>query len=316
MQPNSTPITVDNIDSLIKKWRPADGWLIADGNQFVLPTHHRVFGQQFYKAYCRKAKVDIAILLVCNFLILICFTVMPVAASAIHILLFTVLLILAAVDKYLSTKSVDKCKQKVAFLFNVKCAFNKVLTVFAPFFTALFILQAALPSYYDGFENLVKAVGNYYPSISLMSSWRFLTGPIIHADFQHLILNAVLTVLFACAIPQSTRSNLLSLFVLGAVLSHFLTYTVNLIFHTPFDALLGISGGSFTLLAYAIASYWRLKQIHTAVALFAIFAYCEISLGLLSTNASHAAHISGFVVGIFANMARQTRSKIIKHTSP
>ncbi|MDC8832049.1 rhomboid family intramembrane serine protease [Alteromonas gilva] len=298
MQPGSSPVDIKNDAQFIKKWRPLEGWLVADGDDFVLPTHHPVFARQFYASYCRKAHRDIIVTIIFFVLILSLLVTKPVEASSMYLVVFGLLFLFAVIDKKMSTMSLHNCQQKVEFLYNTKTAVKHMAVALLPCFIALFAVQVWMTHYFDGYENLIVHAGNYYPNVSLISSWRFITGPLIHADSQHLIINAVLSVLFASMIPRATRRNVLSLLIAGAVVSHFSTYLFAQYFHSSFDALLGISGGSFALLACAIICYLRMQRINTALSLLAIFVLSELSLGLLSNNVSHVAHLSGFLLGI------------------
>lgn len=300
MHHNSSPIDIYNDEEFIKKWRPSEGWLVADGDDFVLPIHHSTLTQPFYQSYCRRAKLEIIALLTFIVLMLSFQAIKPTPAFWLHFIVIGALVLFAIIDRKTSALTLKNCRQKVEFLFNVKLVAKKIIIAFIPLFASLLFLQSWLTHHYNGFDNFVMQVGNYYPKINFDSSWRFISGPFIHADTQHLIINATLTLLFASMIPQVTVRKAFFLLASGAFFSHFFTFVFAQLFNSSFDALLGISGGSFTLLAYACACYFRIKHTHTAISLFTIFIISELSLGLLSSNTSHTAHFSGFSFGVLA----------------
>lgn len=305
MQPGGVTLDIKDVDGFVKKWRPIDGWLIADHSGFVLPTHHGVLGHKFYASFRRKARIDVVILLACTFLVSVLFQVSNIDDSLKYIVIFDLLFLLAVVDRVLSILSLKCCKQKVTFIYAFKRAFKKLAGIFVFFFFGIFLLQYYLTDYFGSFENLVMVAGNYYPNIELMSSWRFLTGPFIHQDTQHWALNGTLTLLFASFIPQGKKRHLFFLLFVGAVFSHWVTYVVHCFWHTSFDSLVGMSGGAFTLLAYAITYYVRLRHFNTVFTLLGIFVLGEFSADLIAINTSHLAHFTGFVIGILVGIRWQ-----------
>ncbi|MDP2562167.1 rhomboid family intramembrane serine protease [Psychrobium sp. 1_MG-2023] len=297
---NTTPQKLESVELFIKEWRPIEGWLIQDDNgSFVLPTHHSTLGNSFFKSYKNSVKKSFILLLFTMLLVSFVFLFRDITQPTAHITLFVMLLSIALMDMGLSTKSIDNCKQKVEFLFELKKSFPSVLLTFAPFLIFIILTQFYLSRLLGDFETLVISFGNYYPEIGISSLWRFLLGPLFHSDIQHWLVNTILTILIASMVPM--RKTLLTFYVfyVGAVGSHVVTFSVNHFYHTPFDALLGLSGGAYTLLAYAISYYYEKKYFNIIISLLSILAFSELSLSILSNDASHSAHLSGFLIGIF-----------------
>lgn len=206
MRHGTTPKVLENLEPFIKNWRPIDGWLIQDENDnFVLPTHHSTLGRKFYKSYKNSVKRSLTFLLLAVLLICVVFIFKPMTQTIEHIALFGMLLIFVTIDMGLSIKSLDNCKQKVEFLFDLQKSFKIVFLIFAPFFFLILLSQLYLSELLGGFEPLVISYGNYYPEIDIGSLWRFVLGPLLHGDINHWLINAVLTILFATMVPITKR---------------------------------------------------------------------------------------------------------------
>ncbi|MDO6427506.1 rhomboid family intramembrane serine protease [Thalassotalea sp. 1_MG-2023] len=293
------PKKLKNLEVFIKGWRPIEGWMIQDENkEFVLPTHHSILGKKFYKAYKYSTQRSFVFLLISMLLICAALIFRPTTLIVQHISLFMMLLLVISIDMWLSIKSLNSCKQKVEFLFEIQKSFKGVFLLFIPFFCITLLLQFYFSDQLGSFEAFVMYYGNYYPEIDLSSFWRFLIGPLLHGDINHWLVNIVLTILFASMMPKVNKFFIFYVFYIGAVGSHIVTFFVHKLFNTPFDALLGASGGAYTLIAVTICQLFQKKHSNVALSLVALVIFIELSVSLLPNNVSHSAHLSGFSLGI------------------
>ncbi len=292
------PVKIHDLDTFIKNWRPIDGWLISDKNQYVLPTHHSAHGRIFYSSYCKKVKTNLMAIVSCLLSVILLLVFKPVENNQALIVVFSLLLLFSICDGILSVWSINSCRQKIEFLFNFKSTSELHGPPLALLMCVMYSIQWLLEVYYGSQESLIISVGNYYPEIDIFSSWRFITGAFLHGDLQHWILNTLLAILFASTIPKTKLFKTVLILILGAATSHCITYFYHLASDSSFDCLLGISGGVFALLAYSVIAHLRQNAKSTALTLFAIMVLSELSLALLTDNSSHTAHISGFLFGI------------------
>jgi len=295
------PKQLENLELFINKWRPVEGWLIEDkNNTFVLPINHSTLGQEFYNSYKASVKRSLIYLFGAMLIVVAVFIYKPNVNTAENILFFSLLFAYAFWDMGLSIRSLDNCREKTEFLFNLNKSFISVFTVFLPFFVLIGIVQFYSSKQLGSLELLVETVGNYYPEIDINSIWRFFTGPLIHADTKHLAINTILTIIFASMLPVSKKALIFILFYIGAVGSHVVTFLTATFYQSSFDALLGVSGGAYSLLAFTINFYLHQKNFYVAFSLFAFVALTELSVNLFSSDTSFSAHISGFIFGLVA----------------
>lgn len=292
------PVKIHDLDTFIKNWRPIDGWMISDNNQYVLPTHHSELGNIFYSSYRKKVKASLIAIAFCLLSVILLLAFKPVENNQAFIMVFSLILLFSICDGVLSVRNIESCRQKTEFLFNFKSTSELHSPPLALLMCAMYSIQWLLEFYFGSLESLVIFVGNYYPEITFFSSWRFITGSFLHGDLQHWILNTLLAILFASTIPRTKLLKIGSILILGAAISHCTTYFYHLAYDSSFDCLLGISGGVFALLAYSIIAHLRQNAKSTAATLFGIMVLSEVSLALLTDNSSHTAHISGFLFGI------------------
>lgn len=292
---------VESLNLFIRKWRPIDGWLIQDQNGvFVLPSHHSLISQDIYRQYRKNLLRNFLILCLTTTFICTYFYFTEPQFLSQKTFAFSLLPITAALGMFFSVNSFESFQNKSEALFNFQRHFKDRFKVFVPFYIAIGVAQFWSYHYLGGFEELVIRYGNYYPSIEIETSWRFVTGSIIHADFKHLLLNMVITVLFASTLSFSKSRYAYILFMFGAVASHAITSFASLhLYIGQSDALVGLSGGAYTLLAFSICYYlFKKKHLNIAFQFVLLIVYGEISSALLSNNSSHTAHIGGFIVGV------------------
>ncbi|WP_370316376.1 rhomboid family intramembrane serine protease [Pseudoalteromonas sp.] len=285
----------------IKNWRPIEGWLIEDkNNTFVLPINHSTLGEKFFNSYKTSVKRSFLYLFLTALLVFAVLTFTSISQPVEHIIFFSMLFIFSSFDMGLSIKTFQNCKQKVEFLFEIHKSFKNTCLFFAPFFLLIWLIQLYASDKLGGLEPLVILFGNYYPEIDICSVWRFVIGPLLHGDINHWLINSVLTIIFASMLPTTKNILVFCLFYLGAVVSHITTFAIHSLYNTPFDSLLGVSGGAYTLLAYTISYYFHKKYLNVALSLFVLVIFTEISVSILSNNTSHSAHLSGLVIGFLA----------------
>jgi len=293
------PKKLKNIDVFVKNWRPVEGWLIEDkNNTFVLPINHSTLGQKFYDSYKTSVKRSFFYLLGAMLFVAVVFIFKPISNAAEHILFFSLLFTYAIFDMSLSISSIENCREKTEFLFDLNKSFIGLFVIFLPFFVLIGLVQFYSSEQLGSLESLVKTVGNYYPEIDITSIWRFFTGPLIHADTKHLTINAILTVIFASMMPLSRKTLIFVLFYMGAVGSHVVTFLIALLSNSSFDALLGGSGGAYALLAFTISFYFHKKYFYVAFSLVSFVLLTEFSINLFSSDTSFSAHSSGFTIGV------------------
>jgi len=284
--------------ALIMRWRPIDGCLIEEQDgSFVLPTHHSEHGNCFYHSFKRATIRNVVLLLLLMLMTPVIFVVEPELQHIEVIVFFALLFAYAVIDMWLSVKSYEGCKQKAEFLFNLQTVFKKNAALFISVFASMASLQWYLSLKLGGFDALIVNYGNYYPEVDSHSYWRFLLGPLWHGDMQHGAVNATLTIIFASMIPANKHSITVALFSCGAVGSHIVVFLAQQIYPNDFDALLGASGGAYALVSYAFCCFCHKRHFNTAISLILLMVLSELSVSLLSNDASHTAHISGALIG-------------------
>lgn len=304
-QPERESQKIVNTRLFVNAWRPIDGWLVQELDKtFVLPTHHSKLSLLFYNAYKARVLKSAVYLILSIISICVFFIYRATLPPNEYIIFFSMLFALAFIDLKLSVITINSCKQKTELLFTLKTAYMSRLLLFGPFFCFILLSQFILTEYLGSFEALIISLGNYYPKIEFSSLWRFVVGPIFHGDFNHWLINAVLTTLFSAMVPTNSKKKLFLIFVFGAVGSHIFTFIIHQLFSTPFDALVGASGGVYALLAYAIAYYCVRKHLYVVTSLLMLTIFIEYSVDIISSDISHAAHFSGLLIGLVASIAK------------
>jgi hypothetical protein len=305
-----SPQKLSNLALFIKSWRPIEGWYILEPNgNYSLPTHHSQLGKRFYTYYKRSVVRSLYVLLLAALLMVGIFVTSPNWYVAKHAALLAGLLIFAAMDRVLSINSYENCKQKIEFLYDLQRAFQHLGVVYIPFFVVIIVIQWGASTFLGGYEALVIHYGTYYPSIELDSLWRFAIGPLIHADIKHWLVNAILTLLFASMAPILWRRVSFGLCLGGAIVSHVAAFITQPMMSISYDAIVGISGGAYALLAYAFSYYCGKGYFNIAFSLLTLFVFSELSVTIIANHTSHAAHISGFIVGIITYVACKQSTK-------
>jgi len=297
--PSSTPEYIKCPNTFIKKWRPIDGCLIEESNgDFVLPTHHSLIGEEIYNSHKQSMKKNyLWSLLIC---ICICiylnFTSSEVKFN--QLLIYIILLFIITIDNFLNTLTIGNLKIRAEFCYQVNNSCRKTSIIFIPFFIFIILAQTYIATLVGGTEQVIINYGNYYPEISVSSLWRFLIGAFIHGDYTHWGINMIITILFSSIIPSIKVKNIFVLFIVSAIISHVITYIVDTNFNSLNDALCGVSGGSFALLAFSICHFSFEKKYFTIVfSLSTLVIFSTVSAMLLTNNTSHIAHLSGFILG-------------------
>lgn len=294
-----SPQKLSNLALFIRKWRPIEGWYILDQNgHYALPTHHSRLGKRFYTYYKRSVMQSLFVLMLAALLMGVILVTHPHLYTVKHAALLVGLLSIAAIDRVFSINSHENCKHKIEFLYHLQHFFKQVSIAYTSFFSVIIVTQWMVSAFLGGFEALVINYGTYYPLIELDSLWRFAIGPLIHADTKHCLVNAILTLLFASMVPITLKRASFGLFLGGAIVSHVATFITHSIVPTSYDALVGLSGGSYALLAYAFSYYCYKRYLNVAFSLLTLFVFSELSVTIIANNASHIAHISGFIVGL------------------
>ncbi|MEM1144828.1 MAG: rhomboid family intramembrane serine protease [Pseudomonadota bacterium] len=152
---------------------------------------------------------------------------------------------------------------------------------------------------------LVSKLGVVYGSIDKGEYWRFLTGPFLHVDFGHWIVNFISLVFFAAmmsAFPNRILHLLLMISAIsGSAIAAYLRYTYTDSQTQLFDGFAGISGGVFYLQGFLLANAFRYAWWYPArtwVFLLLIVATNLTIPTLIQTNTSVLSHVFGLCIGI------------------
>ncbi|MEG3767122.1 rhomboid family intramembrane serine protease [Alteromonas sp. 14N.309.X.WAT.G.H12] len=317
-KPHHPAVEITDLTTFIKKWRPIDAWLVEDSDgQFVLPPYHSTIGGDIFAAY-RQTTIKnyglflLALMVICGYFFLI-----EPKANINQLLVYISLFFIVSIDALLNILTLKHCQHRAEFCFNLHQSFRKNLLIYLPLFFIIGALQYLGCQLLGSTENVIITLGNYYPAIEVSSIWRFIIGPFIHLDIKHWLLNLTATLLFVSSIPSlasspstarniTTPKQLFGIFILGAIFSHIVTYAVNTSIYlgiaTKNDALVGVSGGSYGILAYAICYYsFAKKQFNIVFSLLGLAVFTLISPYLLQHSiTSHTAHISGFIFGLLS----------------
>lgn len=300
IKPGGEPQIIDSVTRFIKGWRPVDAYLIEDKvGEFVIPTEHSRLGADFCVAYRHQSRkhalITCSLAFIASLLLYLEPSVIELGAglALIFVLLFSTL------DSLLGGATNENCRARVEFCFYLNRAFKNNAKTFLPFFVAIYALQLGVTWFIGSTDALIIGLGNYFPNIQIDSIWRFLTGPWIHADIKHWIMNLLLTLMAAATIPTNKVSSLFGVFVIGAVGSHVIRYGMSFMMLSDTDALVGASGGTFALLGFSCMYRLIDKRQNCLVLTLAGFLICSAGAAALMTdNVSTIAHVSGFLLGV------------------
>lgn len=148
-------------------------------------------------------------------------------------------------------------------------------------------------------DAMVYAVGSLPANIEQGEFWRLVTGPLAHSGYEHLILNyTIILILFplACTDGWKIASTVL---VLGAVISHAAYFVLHQYNFVDSDVLLGISGGTCSLAAFATlsAKFSTRYPYGFWFCLLALLCLFLIPPAFINPRNSNTAHLAGTLVG-------------------
>ncbi len=150
-------------------------------------------------------------------------------------------------------------------------------------------LTGGLPSMSALF--LPEQVGRGLP---LNAWWKIWTPSFIHFDFFHMLSNLVLWCYLGAKIERESKSHIMSLFLLGALLGNLLQWWL------AGPQFGGMSGVVFSLFGYRLVAFWGFKRKDFAleqsfVGFFFLY-FVITSMGMLGNYAVWA-HVGGFLAG-------------------
>lgn len=148
------------------------------------------------------------------------------------------------------------------------------------------------------------------PSVALTQPWRFITSMFLHADFTHLLFNALALFMFGPILESRVGTNkFLMIFLAGGIVGSAIYYLTIIIGIAPPIPALGASGGIYALLGalavltpdLVIYMWFVPMRMRWAAMVWVIIEF----LGTFNpySGIASAAHLGGLVFGwIYAKM--------------
>ena len=293
---------IRDIKNFINKWKPIDAVQISqnrDGH-FVLPTQHAELKGEIYKSY-RHRLFSLSILL---FVVFLLGAIMLQIIESQRLDLYTSfggILFFICFDIFQSTYNQQRLNERALFIYRVIQNTWRFFIGVIVFSILIFLMQLKAINYFGSNDALIISVGTYYEKVDLGEYWRFFIGPFIHLGFSHWLTNSVLTAIIASIGYSLIGVRILGVFLAGAIGSHVVTYIFSTFVYSKFDALAGMSGGTYSLLIFNIMYCYLIKRhVSVSLSMISLLFIISITSFFLSDDSNNIAHMTGSVIGLVA----------------
>ncbi len=304
---NGKEITNIKKDYVVKSWKLISNKLISEPNSttFINPLRINDIKQAiFIKWRLQQIAILSVILLLGVFLYLkdpsFNFLVNSATSNGITLLIYNFLFILFTVFSLRTPIELAERSEFYSFISSKSLKLN--IPIYVLFLFTLYISSDSIFPYGDK-QSLYSSYATINTNITKGEVWRFFTGPLIHSGFIHAFMNYFLLIFIFPLTAIYSKIFSLSLLVIGGVMSH-VCFVLFSQLHGE-QALIGISGGVFSLLGGTIM--FSIFKKHKYPKKFTFFLISTCSVLLVATEnlnpvSSLTAHISGLTIGALISM--------------
>lgn len=154
--------------------------------------------------------------------------------------------------------------------------------------------QLVAQEFLGGMPALWEAFGLVYDRVSIGEGWRFLTGPLLHYDVAHFVVNGVLLLMLSGFVRAAAPRLAAPAFLLACAFAALAQFFLG---GRAFDNFGGISGGVYAWFGLAAGRGDRLPP-GVPLLLLGLAVVCIASTEVISAHAATTAHGAGLLVGI------------------
>jgi membrane associated rhomboid family serine protease len=251
--------------------------------------------QQFKSKYLKLSYLCVAYLFIVFVLMLLSSNADAYLNAAIFL---AVCLAYLAADYWTMARRAELLQERALFFHWVITSERKLLWSLVSFLVFIGLTQAAYQTFVGPLDTLVEKYGAYYSEINSGELWRYLTGPLIHRDWVHWLVNTSMLVLALGLAERFAMTTVIVVFVVTMVLSVVAAQYLSI--GLPIDGFVGISGGVFGILGWCLGTSLRNKNQFPQYFWINLSLFIGVNLliaGVFNANTSNTAHIIGTAAG-------------------
>jgi membrane associated rhomboid family serine protease len=308
----SQPPIARPLKTWLKQWQLLhNDWIATSENgRFYAPLAHPTLKHQLYLRLKCRQRIQLRIATLLLFAATLILTYQGKGHSLAYLSSLWLVWLVFVTDYRFITKDIKLLANKAEFL---AATFNHRLRLI--FISLLMLITGGIQFHLVindyTLEDCIKLYGSWYQAISAGDYWRLLTGPWLHSGLKHWLINAMLLIMLVPMTFMICRWYCLAIFIAGACCGHVFAYEYAMVSASATQAVLGVSGGVYSLLAFNMVTYcggqkYGVKSLHKPVRLQIVFSHGVIAIlpVFVGGTISHSAHMGGFVCGlIFAVVA-------------
>jgi membrane associated rhomboid family serine protease len=270
-------------------------------NIFLPPLIHGEFSDFIFKGIKLKAIFVLKLLLSLLFLHVTITFFMTLTMHRVTLALLVIVVHFFVEYKFMHSDLIA-LQERSMFLYWIRKKINLLQLFFITCFICIGLAQLLFYLNSRSIANVVENYGLYYKEIDRGEYWRFITGPFIHSNFQHWVINFFLFYVGCIIHPRLASLKTLILTLTSAIVSGIAVYFINYRWqlNTKFDAFCGLSAGIFFVFALQTTVSFRFKDEFPKNFYITLLMYTLLNFLLPYFNeakTSNVAHLVGLLLG-------------------